>query len=73
MKHVTILVPKADINLSSLTGTYEILTRANTQWQLVGNQSKMEVCIAGLVSELKVEVGTFRSIPSASGISKRPI
>jgi transcriptional regulator GlxA family with amidase domain len=63
MKHVTILVPKADINLSSVTGTYEILTRANAQWQLMGNPSKMEVCIAGLVSELKADVGYFSINP----------
>ena len=29
MKHLTIVVPEGENNLSSITGAYEILTRAN--------------------------------------------
>lgn len=34
MKHISILVPNGENNLSSIAGTYKILTRANEQWKL---------------------------------------
>jgi hypothetical protein len=43
MKHVTIVVPKGKTNLSSITGSYEILTRANSYWEKLGNKPKMEI------------------------------
>jgi hypothetical protein len=33
MKHITILVPDGDNNLSSIAGSYKILTRANDYWE----------------------------------------
>ena len=63
MKQVTIVVPKGNINLSSITGSFEILTRANTYWQKMGNQPVFEVRIAGFESELKLDAGFFSIHP----------
>ena len=63
MKQVTILVPKGNINLSSITGSFEILTRANEYWQKMGNSPVMEIRIAGFVKELKLGVGFFSVYP----------
>ncbi len=40
MKHVTIVVPECIVNLNSIGGAYEILSRANGYWQKIGKQSK---------------------------------
>ncbi|NBA87688.1 helix-turn-helix domain-containing protein [Emticicia sp. CRIBPO] len=63
MKHVTIVVPEGNVNLSSITGTYEILSRANAYWQKLGNKSMMEIHIAGFVKELKMDGGFFSVNP----------
>lgn len=64
MKQVTIVVPKGNVNLSSITGSFEILTRANLYWQKMGNKPLMEVRIAGFVKELKSNVGFFSIYPT---------
>ena len=38
MKHLTILVPEGQNNLSSIVGSYKILTRANQYWENLGNR-----------------------------------
>jgi transcriptional regulator GlxA family with amidase domain len=53
MKQVTILVPEGNLNLSSLMGTFEILTTANEYWQKLGNRPGIEVRIGGILAELK--------------------
>ena len=63
MVQVTIVVPKGDINLSSIAGCFQILTRANAHWQRAGNRSRIEVCIAGFVNELKLDAGFFSIHP----------
>lgn len=63
MKQVIIIVPKGDVVLSSITGTYEILTRANEYWQRIGNRSMIEVHIAGFETELKLDAGFFSVHP----------
>ncbi len=57
MKHVTIVVPKGNANLSSITGSHEILTSANAYWQRLGNRPMLEVTIASTVPELKLDAG----------------
>jgi transcriptional regulator GlxA family with amidase domain len=59
MKQIVIAVPKGEIVLSSVTGTYEIFTRANGLWQKAGNKSKIEVHIASLEKELTLDAGFF--------------
>ena len=57
-------MPKGNINLSSITGTFEILSRANEYWRKMGNRPLMEIRIAGLVKELKWGVGFFSVYPA---------
>ena len=63
MKQVVILVPFQDVNLSSITGTYEILKRANEYWQRLGNESKMNIQVAGYEEELQLDAGLFTIHP----------
>jgi transcriptional regulator GlxA family with amidase domain len=63
MLKVTIVVPKGEINLSSIAGSFQILTRANEYWQRMGNRPVMEVCIAGYITELKLDAGFFSIHP----------
>jgi transcriptional regulator GlxA family with amidase domain len=63
MKQVTIVVPSGAINLSSITGTYEILTRANVYWERIGNKSMLEVHIASYEAELTLGLGFFSLHP----------
>jgi transcriptional regulator GlxA family with amidase domain len=63
MKQVVILVPNEDVNLSSITGTYEILKRANEYWQRLGNQSGMTIQVAGYGEELQLDAGLFTIHP----------
>jgi transcriptional regulator GlxA family with amidase domain len=63
MKHVTIVVPEGDTNLSSITGSFEILTRANMYWQKMGNHPLMEVRMGGFMTELKLDAGFFSIHP----------
>jgi transcriptional regulator GlxA family with amidase domain len=63
MMRVTIVVPGGNVNLSSITGSYEILTRANDLWQKMGNASLMEVGIASFEKSLKLEAGFFSLHP----------
>jgi transcriptional regulator GlxA family with amidase domain len=63
MKQVVILVPNEYVNLSSVAGTYEILTRANDYWQRIGNKPMMTVKVAGYEAELKLESGLFSIHP----------
>jgi len=63
MKHVTIVVPKGNVNLSSITGSFEILTRANTYWQKIGNKPMYEVQIAAFETEPILGAGFFSLHP----------
>lgn len=63
MKQVTIIVPKGEVNLSSITGSFEILNGANGFWQKMGRPPMMEIRIAGYVKELKVDHGFFSIYP----------
>ncbi|HWB28026.1 MAG TPA: helix-turn-helix domain-containing protein [Chitinophagaceae bacterium] len=63
MKQVVIVVPQGNVNLSSITGTFEILNRADSYWQRLGNKPLMEVCIAGFMPELTLSAGFFSISP----------
>ena len=63
MKHVTLVVPKGNVNLSSLAGAYQILSKANAYWQKIGHPPKMEISIAGFVTELQLDNGFFSIHP----------
>lgn len=63
MKQVIIVIPEGYANLSSITGSLEILTRANDYWQRLGNKPMLQVKLAGFVTELKLDVGFFSIHP----------
>ncbi|HEY3402733.1 MAG TPA: helix-turn-helix domain-containing protein [Ohtaekwangia sp.] len=64
MKHVTIVIPDDNANLSSITGAFEILSRANNYWQRTGNSARLDIHVAGFVTELKLDAGFFSLTPS---------
>lgn len=63
MKQVTIVVPTGNVNLSSISGSYEILTRANAYWERIGNKQMFEVRIASYETEITLGVGFFSLHP----------
>lgn len=71
MKQVTIVVPKGNVNLSSITGSFEILTRANAYWERIGNKPLLEVRIASYEAELILGVGFFSIHPTPLSTIKK--
>ena len=63
MKQVTIVVPKENAHMSSIAGSFEILSRANEYWQKIGNKPMFEIHIAGFVAEEKLDTGFFSVSP----------
>jgi transcriptional regulator GlxA family with amidase domain len=63
MKQVIIVVPNGAVNLSSITGSFEILMRANDYWKRLGNKSILDVRLAGFMAELKLDIGFFSVHP----------
>jgi transcriptional regulator GlxA family with amidase domain len=57
MKLVTIVVPKGNAVLACITGSFNILTSANARWEKKGNRPIMEICVAGFVTEQKLDTG----------------
>ena len=47
MKQVTIVVPNGYADMSTITGSFEILTTANEHWREMGNPPVIEIRIAG--------------------------
>ena len=43
MKHLTILVPEGENNLSSIVGAYKIFTRANAYWKASGKKELFKI------------------------------
>jgi hypothetical protein len=60
---VVIIIPKGYANLSSVTGAFQILIRANEYWQKQGNRPMMQIYIAGFETELKLDAGFFSIHP----------
>ncbi|GAB4029501.1 GlxA family transcriptional regulator [Spirosoma jeollabukense] len=71
MKHVTIVVPNGNANLSSITGSYEILTSANAYWRRMGNKSRIDVTLAGVVPELTLDAGFITVHPTPISALKK--
>lgn len=53
MKHISILVPNGENNLSSIAGTYKILTRANEQWKLKTGKPGYRIDLIGTKGKVK--------------------
>lgn len=63
MKHITILVPDGQNNLSSIVGAYKILTRANEHWKENGKPSSFSIELAGISKEVAFHGGLFNVKP----------
>jgi transcriptional regulator GlxA family with amidase domain len=63
MKHITILVPNGNNNLSSIVGTYKILTRANNYWKQKHRRTIYSIEMAGVSKEVDFHGGLFSVKP----------
>ena len=63
MKHLTILVPDGQNNLSSIVGAYKIFTRANEYWKGAGRQELFTIRLAGLSKKVEFYEGLFTVNP----------
>lgn len=63
MKHLTIIVPDGENNLSSIVGAYKIFTRANTYWKESGRKELFKIVLAGISDEVSFYDGLFAVRP----------
>ncbi len=72
MKHLTILVPNGQNNLSSIVGAYKIFTRANEHWKGLGKKELFTIQLAGISKAIDFYDGLFTVKPhtNISAIAK---
>ncbi|TDE15629.1 GlxA family transcriptional regulator [Dyadobacter psychrotolerans] len=63
MKHLTIIVPDGENNLSSIVGTYKIFTRANAYWKEKSGKELFRIELAGVSKEIDFHEGLFTVRP----------
>lgn len=63
MKHLTIIVPDGENNLSSIVGAYKIFTRANEHWKNTGRSPLFTIQLAGISKEVDFYEGLFTVKP----------
>jgi transcriptional regulator GlxA family with amidase domain len=66
MKHITIVVPDGQSNLStiaSIVGTYEIFATANSYWKGLGRKEPYKVELGGFLKKAEVYNGLFSVKP----------
>ena len=63
MKHLTILVPDGQNNLSSIVGAYKIFTRANAYRKEKGRNEVFTIQLAGISKEVEFHNGLFTVKP----------
>ena len=63
MKHLTIIVPEGENNLSSIVGAYKLFTRANTHWTALGKAAPFQIQLAGVSREVRFYDGLFAVKP----------
>lgn len=63
MKHLTIVVPDGQNNLSSIVGAYKIFSRANAYWKETGRQEPFMIQLAGNSREVEFYEGLFSVRP----------
>jgi transcriptional regulator GlxA family with amidase domain len=62
-KHLTILVPNGENNLSSIVGAYKIFTRANQYRKETGREELFTIELAGISKEVEFYEGLFTVKP----------
>ena len=72
MKHLTVLVPEGENNLSSIVGPYKIFSRANAYWKETGRKELFKIELAGVSKKVEFYDGLFTVSPhvAASAIKK---
>ena len=65
-KHLTILVPEGENNLSSIVGAYKIFTRANLYRKESGKEALFQVQLAGISKEISFYDELFTVKPHTS-------
>jgi len=72
MKHLTIIVPDGENNLSSIVGAYKIFTRANDYWKKMGRRELFKIELAGISKKVEFYEGLFTVKPhtNISAITK---
>lgn len=63
MKHLTIIVPNGENNLSSIVGAYKIFSRANAYWKATGKKELFAVQLAGISKKVDFYDGLFSVKP----------
>jgi transcriptional regulator GlxA family with amidase domain len=63
MKHLTIIVPNGENNLSSITGAYEIFTKANSYWKENFKVELFKIQLAGISEKIDFNEGLFTVKP----------
>ena len=63
MKHLTIIVPKGENNLSSIVGAYKIFTRANEQYKKTNKKELFKIQLAGISKKVDFYEGLFSVKP----------
>jgi transcriptional regulator GlxA family with amidase domain len=63
MKHLTILVPEGENNLSSIVGAYKIFTRSNAYCKEAGKAAIFDIELAGISDEVTFHGGLFSARP----------
>lgn len=66
MKHLSILVPEGQNNVSSIIGPYKFFTKANNYWQRLGHEPVFKVQVVGLSQTVELYDGLFTIRPHAS-------
>ncbi|MEO6488771.1 MAG: helix-turn-helix domain-containing protein [Ferruginibacter sp.] len=66
MKHLTIIVPQGENNISSITGAYEIFNKANNYWKEQGRKELFEIHLAGVSKKVEYSEGLFTVRPHAN-------
>ncbi|WP_316811695.1 GlxA family transcriptional regulator [Pedobacter heparinus] len=72
MKHLTIIVPDGQNNLSSIIGAYKIMSRANEYWKKTGRKELFKIQLAGISKKIDFYEGLFTVKPhtNISAITK---
>jgi transcriptional regulator GlxA family with amidase domain len=65
VKHLTIIVPNGENNLSSIVGAYKIFTRANQHWKEKGRKELFTIQLAGVSKKVELYGGLFSVRPHA--------
>jgi transcriptional regulator GlxA family with amidase domain len=66
MKHLTIIVPNGNNNLSSITGAFEIWNKADAYWKESGNKQLFNIQLAGISDTIDFNGGLFTVKPHTS-------